>query len=205
MKQSFLEQVSQCRTKTPAGFFLTCNLMGISFPHTLDRNQRYAYWFPLPWSQRDDSSSLAFTASCNFFLSCVEPICRKEYLMTRPQKEMDMKREHRVTIRLTDIEFSIIENAAEQAEMSISEYMRTQTMEGNVTARFEIVADVDEIKKLIGEFGKIGSNLNQIARYFNQGGIISSEMRNEIRKSLRDIYEMKYEVMKMAGDFRGSN
>ena len=125
--------------------------------------------------------------------------------MTRPQKEMDMKREHRVTIRLTDIEFSIIENAAEQAEMSISEYMRTQTMEGNVTARFEIVANVDQIKKLIGEFGKIGSNLNQIARYFNQGGIISSEMRNEIRKSLRDIYEMKYKVMKMAGDFRGSN
>ena len=125
--------------------------------------------------------------------------------MTRPQKETDMKREHRVTIRLTDTEFSIIENAAEQAEMSISEYMRTQTMEGQVNARFEIVADVAEIKKLIGEFGKIGSNLNQIARYFNQGGILSSEMRNEIRKSLRDIYEMKYEVMKMAGDFRGSN
>ena len=125
--------------------------------------------------------------------------------MTRPQKEMDMKREHRVTIRLTDTEFSIIENAATQAEMSISEYMRTQTMEGKVNARFEIVADVNQIKKLIGEFGKIGSNLNQIARYFNQGGILSSEMRNEIRKSLRDIYEMKYEVMKMAGDFRGSN
>ena len=125
--------------------------------------------------------------------------------MTRPQKETDIKREHRVTIRLTDTEFSIIENAATQAEMSISEYMRTQTMEGKVNARFEIVAYVDQIKKLIGEFGKIGSNLNQIARYFNQGGILSSEMRNEIRKSLRDIYEMKYEVMKMAGDFRGSN
>ena len=125
--------------------------------------------------------------------------------MTRPQKETDMKREHRVTIRLTDTEFSIIENVAAQAEMNISEYMRTQTIEGKVNARFEIVADVDQIKKLIGEFGKIGSNLNQIARYFNQGGILSSEMRNEIRKSLRDIYEMKYEVMKMAGDFRGSN
>ena len=125
--------------------------------------------------------------------------------MTRPTKETDMKREYRVTIRLTDTEFSIIENAATQAEMSISEYMRTQTMEGKVNARFEIVADVDQIKKLIGEFGKIGSNLNQIARYFNQGGVLSSEMRNEIRKSLRDIYEMKYEVMKMAGDFRGSN
>ena len=125
--------------------------------------------------------------------------------MTRPPKETDMKREHRVTIRLTDTEFSIIENAAEQAEMSISEYMRTQTMQGQVNARFEIVADVAEIKKLIGEFGKIGSNLNQIARYFNQGGIISTEMKNEIRKTLRDIYEMNYEVMKMAGDFRGSD
>ena len=125
--------------------------------------------------------------------------------MTRPPKETDMKREHRVTIRLTDTEFSIIENAAEQAEMSISEYMRTQTMQGQVNARFEIVADVAEIKKLIGEFGKIGSNLNQIARYFNQGGIISTEMKNEIRKSLRDIYEMKYEVMTMAGDFHGRN
>lgn len=123
--------------------------------------------------------------------------------MTRPQKETDMKREHRVTIRLTDTEFSIIENAATQAEMSISEYMRTQTMEGKVNARFEIVADVNQIKKLIGEFGKIGSNLNQIARYFNQGGILSSEMRNEIRKSLRDIYEMKYEVEKMIREFRG--
>ena len=55
------------------------------------------------------------------------------------------------------------------------------------------------------ELHRIGSNLNQIARYFNQGGIISAEMRGEIKKCIRDIYEMKYEVMKMAGDFRGSD
>lgn len=84
--------------------------------------------------------------------------------------------------------------------MNISEYMRKQIMEGQVNTKFEIGADVKEIKKLIGELGKIGSNLNQIARYFNQGGIISSEMRTEIKKSLQDIYEMKYEVMRMAGD-----
>ena len=67
--------------------------------------------------------------------------------MTRPQKESDMKREHRVTIRLTDTEFSIIENTAEQADMTISEYMRKQIMEGQVNTKFEIVADVKEIKK----------------------------------------------------------
>ena len=205
MKQSFLEQVSQCQTKTPTGFFLPCNLMGISFPHTLDHNQRCVYWSPFAWSQRDAFSSLAFTAYCEFSIFPAEPLYQKGALNDTTTKKTDMKREHRVTIRLTDAEFSIIENTAEQADMNISEYMRKQIMEGQVNTKFEIVADVKEIKKLIGELGKIGSNLNQIARYFNQGGIISSEMRIEIKKSLRDIYEMKYEVMRMAGDFRGSD
>ena len=205
MKQSFLEQVSQCQTKTPPGFFLPCNLMGISFPHTLDRNQDMRIGSHCHGHSVMNLHHLLSQQAVKFSLSYAEPMCRKEHPMTRPQKESDMKREHRVTIRLTDTEFSIIENTAEQEDMSISEYMRKQIMEGQVNTKFEIVADVKEIKKLIGELGKIGSNLNQIARYFNQGGIISSEMRKEIKKSLRDIYEMKYEVMRMAGDFRGSD
>ena len=68
--------------------------------------------------------------------------------------------------------------------------------------KYEIVADLPELKKLIAEFGKIGSNLNQIARHFNSGGIHSQEMRKKIDQGISDIYEMKYEVLKMAGDFR---
>ena len=78
-------------------------------------------------------------------------------------------------------------------------------MQGQVNARFEIVADVAEIKKLIGEFGKIGSNLNQIARYFNSGGIHSQEVQKSLRQSLSKIYEMKYEVLKLAGNFSSQN
>ncbi len=121
--------------------------------------------------------------------------------MTRPKKEIELTRNHRITVRLTDTEFSIIENAATQADMSLSEYIRTQILEGQVNVRFEIVADAPEIKKLISEFGKICRNLNQIARYFNQGGILSSEMRKEIKKCISTIYEMKYEVMRMVREF----
>ena len=39
--------------------------------------------------------------------------------MTRPQKESDMKREHRVTIRLTDTEFSIFPAEPLRQERSI--------------------------------------------------------------------------------------
>ena len=76
-------------------------------------------------------------------------------------------------------------------------------MKQKVTAKYEIVADVPELKKLVAEFGKIGSNLNQIARHFNQGGIHSQEMRQAINRCIAQIYEMKYEVVKMAGDFHG--
>ena len=110
--------------------------------------------------------------------------------MTRPKKE-EMYRNHRITVRFTETEFSIIETAAKQANMSLASYVRTQVLKGKVQTKIEIV-------------GKIGSNLNQIAKYFNQGGILSQEMRGEINKRLRDLYEMKYKVMEMAGDFHGN-
>ena len=124
--------------------------------------------------------------------------------MARPKKETEKYRNHRITIRFTDLEYSIIETAARQTNMSLAAYVRTQVLKGPVHTKIEIVTDVPEIKKLLAEFGKIGSNLNQIAKYFNQGGILSQEMRGEINKRLRDLYEMKYKVMKMAGDFHGN-
>ena len=124
--------------------------------------------------------------------------------MARPKKETEKYRNHRITIRFTDLEYSIIETAARQTNMSLAAYVRTQVLKGQVHTKIEIVTDVPEIKKLLAEFGKIGSNLNQIAKYFNQDGILSQEMRGEINKRLRDLYEMKYKVMEMAGDFHGN-
>ena len=67
------------------------------------------------------------------------------------------------------------------------------------------MSSMPELKKLIAEFGKIGSNLNQIARYFNSGGIHSQEVQKSLQQSLSKIYEMKYEVLKLAGNFSSQN
>ena len=125
--------------------------------------------------------------------------------MTRPKKDEALTKTTDVHLRMNETEYEILRERATATNMTVSDFIRNALVNQKVIIKYEITADLPEIKKLISEFGKIGSNLNQIARYFNQGGILSSEMRNEIRKSLRDIYEMKYEVMKMAGDFRGSN
>lgn len=124
--------------------------------------------------------------------------------MARPKKEKELKRNHIVTLRFNDTEFEIVTGNAKDIGLPLAEYLRRQVMKGKVIAKYEIVADVPELKKLITEFGKIGSNLNQIARHFNQGGIHSQEMRQAINKCIAEIYEMKYEVIKMAGDFHGN-
>ena len=125
--------------------------------------------------------------------------------MTRPKKEETLAKTKDVHLRMNETEYDLLAERAKANSMTVSDFIRNALNTQNVVIKYELTADVPEIKKLIGEFGKIGNNLNQIARYFNQGGIISSEMRTEIKKSLRDIYEMKYEVMRMVGDFRGSD
>lgn len=121
--------------------------------------------------------------------------------MARPKKEKELKREHRVTIRFTDVEYEVIMENAKNAKLPLAEYARLQALNKKVTTKYEIVADISELKKLIAEFGKTGSNLNQIAKHFNQGGAQTQEMLNSIRQCMVQIYEMKYAVLKMAGDF----
>ena len=123
--------------------------------------------------------------------------------MARPKKDKELRHKHQIMLRLTDTEYEIVYESAKAAHLPLAEYVRKQIMKQKVTAKYEIVADLPELKKLVAEFGKIGSNLNQIARYFNSGGIHSQEMRQAINRCIAEIYEMKYEVVKMTGNFHG--
>ena len=122
--------------------------------------------------------------------------------MARPKKEKELQHKHQIMLRLTATEYEIVSESAKAAHLPLAEYVRKQIMKQKVTAKYEIVADLPELKKLVAEFGKIGSSLNQIARHFNSGGIHSQEMRRAIDQSVARIYEMKFEVLKMAGDFQ---
>ena len=123
--------------------------------------------------------------------------------MARPKKEKALSHTHHVNLRLTDTQYEVISESAKLSGLTLSEYIRRQLRKGKVIAKYEIVADVPELKKLITEFGRIGNNLNQIAKHFNTGGIHSQEMRKAIHQCIADVYEMKYSVLKMAGDFSG--
>lgn len=125
--------------------------------------------------------------------------------MARPKKEKELRHNHQIMLRLTDTEYEIVSINAKNANLPLAEYARKQIMNKKVIVKYELVADLPELKKLIAEFGKIGSNLNQIARHFNSGGIHSQEMRKTINQGIADIYEMKYEIMKLVGSLTTLN
>lgn len=124
--------------------------------------------------------------------------------MARPEKDKEIKRSHHITLRLSDAEFELITNVSHEAGLSRSAYIRKQLLEGNVNITYEVVADVPELQKLTAEFGKIGSNLNQIARYFHMGGIRSKAMQDEIHECVSQIFAMRKEIAEMAGAYHGS-
>ena len=66
-----------------------------------------------------------------------------------------------------------------------------------------IVVDLPELQKYTNELAVIGNNLNQIAKYFNLGGLQSQAMRERIHSCIAAIMEMRKKVLDMAGVFQG--
>ena len=123
--------------------------------------------------------------------------------MARPKKEIVPIKSHTLVVRLDDIQYSIIETYAKQLGISMAEYVRRQATQGKVEISYPIVADFDQLQKLTDEFHAIGNNLNQIARYFNMGGLHSTAIRQEINECVMELMKMRKAVMDMAGDFNG--
>lgn len=118
-------------------------------------------------------------------------------------KKKDVKLTHPyfVGVRLSEIELNVLDQRAAALGISRSEYLRKILLDKKITNHIQVVADMPELRRLVGEYGKIGSNLNQIARYFNTGGERSLAMEDEIRKCISDLFILRKEVLKMAGDF----
>lgn len=124
--------------------------------------------------------------------------------MARPKKEKELNHYHFVSVRLSDIELENVDKAATTVGLSRSEYIRRALLNQEISVRYEIVADMKELQKLVGEIGKIGSNLNQIAKHFNSGGSRSMAMEDEIRECISQLFKWRREIMRLAGDYHGS-
>lgn len=122
-----------------------------------------------------------------------------------PRKKTEgEKRKNIVCVKLTDIELSILDQHAAGARLSRSEYIRGLILNKKMTVKYQIVINSEDIRSLLMQYGKIGSNLNQIAKYFNTGGERSLAMEEEIQRCLASLFSLKKEVFKLAGDLNSN-
>ncbi len=124
--------------------------------------------------------------------------------MKKIKKNNEQLRTHIICLRLTDIELSVLDDRAEKCRMTRSDFIRNMILNRKLTPKYQIVIDSEEVKSLLAQYGKIGSNLNQIARHFNSGGERSLAMQEEIERAIAELYALRKEVLRLAGDYIGS-
>jgi hypothetical protein len=81
------------------------------------------------------------------------------------------QRHHVARLRLTDAEQVELAARAERAGLTVGAYLRQQALGGSgPRARRRPHADAALLLDVLGQVGRIGSNVNQLARAANAGG-----------------------------------
>ena len=125
--------------------------------------------------------------------------------MARPKKENPPTKERFIHVRVTEDLYDVIAKEAQDAHLSVSEYLRNRATDKRITLRKEVVFDNPELLSAHSNLGKIGSNLNQIARHLNEGGSMNLSLRKELLQCITELRSIREDVKEMAGEYRGSN
>ena len=130
---------------------------------------------------------------------------RVHHLLARGVKP---KRTHIVKTRLDDEEHAEFMRRMELYEMSQAEFIREAISGATIkpTIVATLVSDdlLAAIGKMTAEYGRIGNNLNQIARHLNEWRSPYPAMAKELQDAAADLAALKFEVMKKVGDAVGN-
>ena len=118
------------------------------------------------------------------------------------------RRSRVVKTRLSEDEYADFTARLAPYGISQSEFLRQAIRRTTIRPVIHVSAVNDEllsaVGKLTAEYGRIGGNLNQIARYLNEYGAPYNALSGEVRAAIADLAALKYEVLKKVGDAVGN-
>ncbi len=101
------------------------------------------------------------------------------------KKDVLGTREKTIHFRVSEAFYEVIAHEARQCGLSISEFCRRVLINRPIKKLPVIIHDEREIKQELRNINKLGNNLNQIARYLNDGGQMNETLSQEIKKRSR--------------------
>ena len=113
-----------------------------------------------------------------------------------------------IKTRLTEEEHADFMERLTAYGMSQSEFIR-KAITGVTIKPFLVVSPANDellaaFGKLTGECGKIGGNLNQIARFLNEYGAPYNELCTDVRAALSDINDFRFQAFQKVGEIFGN-
>ena len=102
---------------------------------------------------------------------------------------------HVVKTRMTEEEYADFTERLKHYDMSQAEFIRQAITRAPIHPIVTVSPVNDELLSAVGrltaEYGKIGSNLNQIARYLNEYGAPYNALSGEVRAAVSDLAALK--------------
>ena len=111
-------------------------------------------------------------------------------------------RSHVVKTRMTEEEYADFTERLKHYDMSQAEFIRQAITRATIRPIVTVSPVNDEL--LTAEYGKIGGNLNQIARVLNEYGTPYNALSVEVRAAISDLAALKFEVLRKVGDAVGN-
>lgn len=106
-------------------------------------------------------------------------------------------RTHVRALRLSDDELHQLNIRAAAAGLTVGTYLRTVALgDAGPRARRRPIIERELLAKLLGQLGKMGSNLNQIAFAANRGDELD---RIALRRGLADVASLRVAVLEVLG------
>ena len=100
------------------------------------------------------------------------------------------KRERQIHFRVTQEMYELISTDAHNAGMSVSVYCRNAVLNRKIVQRPPVFHDDTALVQELRNLNKLGNNLNQIARYFHEGGLMTNPLARELHHTMGELDKM---------------
>lgn len=107
--------------------------------------------------------------------------------MARPSKKTPPAKGHQLPVRFTEDLYAVLSENARKAGLTRGEYIRSLVAGKTPKAQPPIFHDDIALVSELAKLNKLGNNLNQIARYFNEGGLMTNPLAKELHHALQVI------------------
>lgn len=108
------------------------------------------------------------------------------------RQDTDKKKEAmtRMEMRISKEDKALIEQKARKAGITTSEFIRRSAL----GRRLPSYGDTTILQEYSMQLGKIGSNLNQIAKHLNSGGSYYS-VYSDVKEAVKELLDLKFKIL----------